>query len=332
MDEKNSRYIVNGSHEARKLAELLDIFIKKFVLCSGCGNPETDMVLKKSKKGKDLDLYLSCKACGKVGLADNSHKLCSYISKNPPPGALSTPKKGDKKEKGKKKGASSEEDDDGMEPFVSFFSSISTSLHDICKNQPQTSFYFSGEENSGDIDEITTGVVDLSTKDSAVSNTPASAPAAPAEDPAETLAKFISGGDRSADDIALEASKLDLSNELAAAVMIQVLLDSNLVPQFNKHKDLLKAFTKSEKEQKGILGGLERLVAVTHPDLLPKTSQIIKLFYDKDILEEAVIIAWYDKPTKKFTGNKDLAVKVREVAKTLVEWLKNAEEESDDDE
>src|SRR5438128_2522434 len=47
-DEKNDRYIVNGAHEAAKLQELLDIFIKKFVLCAGCTNPETDLVRMKS--------------------------------------------------------------------------------------------------------------------------------------------------------------------------------------------------------------------------------------------------------------------------------------------
>ena len=38
------RYIVNGAHEGSKLQELLDGFIKRFVLCSECENPETDLV------------------------------------------------------------------------------------------------------------------------------------------------------------------------------------------------------------------------------------------------------------------------------------------------
>ena len=38
------RYIVNGAHEGSKLQELLDSFIKRFVLCSECENPETDLV------------------------------------------------------------------------------------------------------------------------------------------------------------------------------------------------------------------------------------------------------------------------------------------------
>lgn len=44
FDGKNDRYIVNGSHDAEKLQNLLDGFIKKFVLCPECSNPETNLV------------------------------------------------------------------------------------------------------------------------------------------------------------------------------------------------------------------------------------------------------------------------------------------------
>lgn len=46
FDLKNERYIVNGSHEAAKLQDLLDGFIKRFVLCPSCDNPETVLVSK----------------------------------------------------------------------------------------------------------------------------------------------------------------------------------------------------------------------------------------------------------------------------------------------
>jgi translation initiation factor 5 len=44
MDEKNDRYIINGAHDAEKLATVLDSFIEKFVLCPSCNNPETEFV------------------------------------------------------------------------------------------------------------------------------------------------------------------------------------------------------------------------------------------------------------------------------------------------
>ena len=44
FDHKNDRFIVNGSHDASKLQSLLDGFIKRFVLCQECSNPETNLV------------------------------------------------------------------------------------------------------------------------------------------------------------------------------------------------------------------------------------------------------------------------------------------------
>lgn len=45
MDPKNGRYIVNGAHDGPRLQELLDGFIKNFVLCEECDNPETNLVI-----------------------------------------------------------------------------------------------------------------------------------------------------------------------------------------------------------------------------------------------------------------------------------------------
>ncbi len=39
--------IVNGAHDAKKLSELLEGFIKRFVQCYSCGNPETTIKIKK---------------------------------------------------------------------------------------------------------------------------------------------------------------------------------------------------------------------------------------------------------------------------------------------
>jgi translation initiation factor 5 len=44
MDPKADRYIVNGAHEGPRLQELLDGFIRSFVLCEECENPETELV------------------------------------------------------------------------------------------------------------------------------------------------------------------------------------------------------------------------------------------------------------------------------------------------
>merc|ERR1719402_1713320 len=103
FDIKNERYIVNGCHEANKLQDMLDGFIKKFVLCEQCDNPETVLKVKKNLIGA------SCKACGHIFTLDMRHKLTTFIVKNPPEkdidsqGSSQTEKKDRKKEKEEKK-------------------------------------------------------------------------------------------------------------------------------------------------------------------------------------------------------------------------------------
>lgn len=75
---------MNGSHDASKLQDLLDGFIRKFVLCPECDNPETVLGVQ-TKKGV---LGQSCKACGYSGIIKGGHRLIQYIMKNPPGIAL----------------------------------------------------------------------------------------------------------------------------------------------------------------------------------------------------------------------------------------------------
>lgn len=105
-DVKNERYIVNGSHDAARLQDLLDGFIKKYVLCASCDNPETTLLVN-HKKGT---ISATCKACGHLGSISSQDKLTTYILKFPPdqqnaPGAsVSKRKKKEREEKCRKDG------------------------------------------------------------------------------------------------------------------------------------------------------------------------------------------------------------------------------------
>ncbi|CAB4273702.1 unnamed protein product [Prunus armeniaca] len=79
FDEKTGTSIVNGSHDTAKLAGLLENFIKKFVQCYGCGNPETEILITKTQM-----IQLKCAACGFVSDVDMRDKLTTFIIKNPP--------------------------------------------------------------------------------------------------------------------------------------------------------------------------------------------------------------------------------------------------------
>lgn len=93
LDPKDDRWIINGAHESAKLQDLLDIFIKKFVLCHKCKNPETKTEIK------DGRISLDCKACGVRSDVDLRHKLSGFIIKQ-----QSTSKK-NKKDKAERRAA-----------------------------------------------------------------------------------------------------------------------------------------------------------------------------------------------------------------------------------
>ncbi|KAK9272906.1 hypothetical protein L1049_003285 [Liquidambar formosana] len=79
FDEKTGVSLVNGAHDTAKLAGLLEIFIKKYVQCYGCGNPETEVIITKTQM-----IQLKCAACGFVSDVDMRDKLTTFILKNPP--------------------------------------------------------------------------------------------------------------------------------------------------------------------------------------------------------------------------------------------------------
>jgi translation initiation factor 5 len=90
-DKKSGTSIVNGAHDAAALSEKLEGFIKKYVQCYACGNPETVVKLKRE------NIQLKCKACGFVSDVDARLKLNTFIIKNPPDNKLSKAEKKVKK-------------------------------------------------------------------------------------------------------------------------------------------------------------------------------------------------------------------------------------------
>mmetsp|Transcript_13481 Transcript_13481/g.22136 ORF Transcript_13481/g.22136 Transcript_13481/m.22136 type:complete len:458 (+) Transcript_13481:287-1660(+) len=78
-DDKTSLAVVNGCHDAGKLASLLQTFIEKFVLCPTCKLPEADLEIDRKEC-----ISLNCKACGNTAMVDMRHKLTTFILNNPP--------------------------------------------------------------------------------------------------------------------------------------------------------------------------------------------------------------------------------------------------------
>jgi len=82
MIAEDDRYIVNGAHDPEKLQTLLDGFIKRFVMCRNCDNPETKLSFRNRNGGEIRQVCIACGHQCSINMA--SHKLTTYISKYPP--------------------------------------------------------------------------------------------------------------------------------------------------------------------------------------------------------------------------------------------------------
>jgi len=320
FDFKNDRYIVNGAHDAAKLQDMLDIFIRKFVLCERCDNPET--VLKVYSKKQIITA--SCKACGHSFTLDMRHKLTTFIVKNPPEQklnmegtSLTTRKEKSSKrknEEGENKNGSGEDDgfgDENGEEDVEWFTDLSDKAV---------------EERMKD---LSMGVKSLA-MDNDMEKTE--------KEKMDIFHQFVNSKkaegkltQTSEKEILTEAERLEIVNK-ATIVLCEVMLDGDkVVAQIQQYNRLFLRFTNNnQKAQKYLLGGIECLIAAKENILLPKATAIFKAFYDHDIIDEEVILEWGKKVSKKYVS-KALSEKIHEKVKPFITWLKEAEEEESDE-
>lgn len=308
FDAKNDRYIVNGEHDANKLQDILDGFIKKFVLCPACENPETHLAVHKGL------IRSKCKACGHAFSIDNKHKLSTYIAKNPPKVNINY-EKAEKKaiEKVDKaaenndsidngKGSSNDDEEDDWEPEpVENLDKLDARIgrlvidKDLDKTEEQRldmlhNFFVNAKEKN----ELT-------------------------DAPHQAL-------------LVNEAQRLELKQK-AALLLANVIFDENILAekQIPKNRSLLLRFVLEDKKaQRYLLGGIEQVIAKHENLLMAKSAHVIKALYDNDICEEEALLNWGDKPSSKYVS-KSLARKIIENAQPVLTWLREAEEESEDD-
>ncbi|KAJ7928897.1 domain found in IF2B/IF5-domain-containing protein [Mycena leptocephala] len=319
-DEKNERYIVNGAHDANRLRELLDGFIDKFVLCKSCKNPETELIIL--KVGRTEDIIRDCKACGERTGVDMRHKLTTFILKNPPI----------KARKGKK--ATNGDAAAGV-----------GGGGDVTPEH-------AGGEDGGDPesdDELTKKIkaeaAELN-KDAAIANEDWAVDTSPEAHGATVLG----GDDEGSDDdlnspyaharhgrsegaqyaVYKKAEELGIEKKHKTVLILVTIFSEDVVAEIPKFAPLLKKMVTSEKHQKALLGGVERLVGLAYPDLLPQVPKILMALYQDDILDEEVITQWGTHVSKKYT-DKDTSKKVRKASEPFLKWLEEADDDDDDE-
>jgi translation initiation factor 5 len=357
LDPPDDRWIINGAHEASKLQDHLDGFINKFVLCKKCKNPETDVVIK------DGHIVLDCKACGQRSDVDLRLKLSTFVLKN-------QPKKG-KKDKAERKAArrakqqaqqngSANGDDHGSAEDGSDNGSGSGDKAEVGSDDEfekvQVAVQEVAEKSESKDDEW---AVDMS--EEAVKARMAQLPGefkqqvSLRDDDDEDgeggnsifdqfgawiqLQAAEKGGVDKVDsfDIYKKAKELEIeSKHRSVIVLVQAIFDEKVVSQIQKRATLLKQFVPadSERHQKAMLGGTERLIGELgekNAEVYAKIVPILQLYYNLDLVTEDVARKFATKASKKYV---ELAVskKVRKAAEPFLKWLDEAEEESSDDE
>lgn len=315
-------FIVNGAHQQLELQDSLDGFINKFVLCSACQNPETQIHIS----GKS-DLKKDCKACGRITEVDPRHKLSSYILKNP-------------QLLGIKKGGHATANVVGA----------GKSISDIAQSNEAED----GEDDDALTKKINAEAAALKTEPVLASDTDWAVDMS--KEAIEARARELEGislndsqsklndfgewllesGDKlelpSDVDIYKKIVELDLAEEPdTLLVLAQVLFDDDIVAQLAEHVGLLAKLINGQREyEKAFLGGLERFIGLEKPELIPGVPKILMEAYNNDLVSEETVVAWGLKVSKKYVP-KDVSKKVRKAAKPFIKWLEEAEEESDDE-
>ena len=69
---------ITGVHMSNSIESQIDLFVTKYVLCSACCNPETNIKIKSSHNV----VYLKCQACGSRTYLSSSDKIAEKLLKS----------------------------------------------------------------------------------------------------------------------------------------------------------------------------------------------------------------------------------------------------------
>ncbi|GJN66711.1 eukaryotic translation initiation factor 5 [Purpureocillium lilacinum] len=353
---KDDRWIINGAHEASKLQDHLDGFINKFVLCKKCKNPETDVHII----GNDR-ILLDCKACGQRTEVDLRLKLSGYILKN------QATKKGKNKAERRAAKRAKQQNGNGAKENGNGSGGEDGSEHG--SNEAEENGDAPGSDDEFQKVAAAAPEADIEVKDDewAVDMSEEAVKARQAQLPGEFKQKLSLNDDDDEDgegggntvydelgnwiqqeaeekggidkvdsiNVYLKAKELEIEGKhRTVLVLAQTLFDKNICAQIPKRASMLKQIISSERHEKALLGGTERLIgglAADNADMYQQIVKILQLYYHHDLVSEEVVTKWGSKASKKYV---DLSTsrKIRKAAEPFLKWLEEADEEESSEE
>ncbi|KAK4279869.1 hypothetical protein QN277_011574 [Acacia crassicarpa] len=369
FDEKTGTSHVNGAHDTPKLAGLLENFIKKYVQCHGCGNPETEILITKSQM-----IQLKCAACGFVSDVDMRDKLTTFILKNPP-----EPKKGSKDKKAMrraekerlKEGEAADEEQKKLKKEVK--KKVSSSSKDgttkskkksngsdeDCGSPPHGKIQEESrvEEEDDDVqwqtdasveaarqriqEQLSAASADMvmlsidktekkAKEDSKANGRSENGGSMPYKSLVEEVKSDLQRG-MSAKELQHHLATLTASSQEKMSALFEALVagvEKGFAKELVKKRSYLAAASAGEEgSQMLLLHAIEDLCCKSNSNALKEVALVLKALYDADVLEEGHIVQWYQKGLKG--DSKDS--KIWKNAQPFIEWLQNAESESEEE-
>ncbi|KAL1223729.1 putative eukaryotic translation initiation factor 5-1 [Cardamine amara subsp. amara] len=376
FDEKTGTSLVNGAHDTSKLAGLLENFIKKYVQCYGCGNPETEILITKTQM-----LQLKCAACGFLSDVDMRDKLTSFILKNPPEQKKSSKDKKSMRRAEKERLKEGEAADEEMKKLKKetankkkAATTTGTSKEKVLKKKDHSPPRSQSDENEqADSEEdddddvqwqtdtsreaaekrmkeqlsaVTADMVMLSTIEE---KKPKPAVEEKSSPPSKLHENGISKVPDNAHEKLVKEIKELLSNGSSPSQLKTALTPNCGTPQEKmdalfsalfggegkgfakeviKKKKYLVALMMLQEEagapqQMVLLNGIESFCMKASTEAAKEVALVIKGLYDEDLLEEDVIVEWYNKGIKSSPVMKNVT--------PFIEWLQNVESESEEE-
>ncbi|CAA7013375.1 unnamed protein product [Microthlaspi erraticum] len=360
FDEKTGTSLVNGAHNTSKLAALLEIFIKKYVQCYGCGNPETEVLITKTQM-----VNLKCAACGFISEVDMRDKLTTFILKNPPES-----KKGSKDKKAMrraekerlKEGEAADEEQKKLKKEVKKKASSKTSKNhtsdeDISPKHDENTPEVDDEDEDEDDDDgiewqtdtsreaaekrmkeqlsaVTAEMVMLSAKeDEEKKKTPKSKENGVGKEEKKLMMEmkeYLKKGSPISELKAFISSLSEPPQEVMDA-LFTALFDGagkGFAKEVTKKKSYLVAATEEDGTQMHLLNSIGSFCGEKgNEDAAKEVALVLKALYDEDIVEEEFVMEWYG---KGLAGAEKSSVVWKNV-KPFVEWLQSAESESEEE-
>jgi len=113
-------------------------------------------------------------------------------------------------------------------------------------------------------------------------------------------------------------------------VLVQCVFTENICKEIGKRAALFrKLIDENPKAEKNLLGGLERFIGLTHPELVAQVPKILLAFYNGDVLTEEALLKWGSKKSSSRFVDKESSRKVRKAAVPFLKWLEEAEEDEE---